>query len=261
MIDIANLAGHGLLAIAALALLGWIVSVLREDVSVADSLWPIFIALAAWVYAVCGWPPGPRLGVSLGLVTAWAARLATYIHTRNRGQGEDRRYAQMRARHGSAFRWRSAYLVFGLQGVLAWIVSAPILALAGNDAPLGPIDMAGVLLATFGIAFEAIADFQMVRFKRNPAQRGQVMDQGLWRFSRHPNYFGEACTWWGLGVLSAAQGELWTLISPLLMTVLLLRVSGVSLLEKDIADRRPGYRDYIRRTNAFVPGPRKGPAP
>lgn len=261
MIDSAALAAYGVLAIAALALLGWMVSVLREDVSVADSLWPVFIALAAWVYAVRSWPPGTRLCLSLGLVTAWAARLAMYIHARNRGQGEDRRYAQMRARHGSAFQWRSAYLVFGLQGVLAWIVSAPFLALAGNHAALGPVDMAGAVLAAFGIAFEAIADSQMARFKRNPAQQGQVMDQGLWRFSRHPNYFGEACTWWGLGVLSASQGELWVLVSPLLMTVLLLRVSGVSLLEKDIADRRPGYRDYVRRTNAFVPGPRKGRAP
>lgn len=261
MIDIATPAACGLLAIGALALLGWTVSLLREDVSVADSLWPVFIALAAWVYAVHEWPPGTRQGVSLGLVTVWAARLALYIHARNRGQGEDRRYAQMRARHGSAFQWRSAYLVFGLQGVLAWIVSVPFLALAGDHTPLGPVDMAGAVLAAFGIAFEVIADFQMARFKRDPAQGGQVMDRGLWRFSRHPNYFGEACTWWGLGVLAASQGEVWVLVSPLLMTVLLLRVSGVSLLEKDIADRRPGYRDYVRRTNAFVPGPRKGPAP
>ena len=142
--------------------------------------------------------------------------------------------------------------------LLAWIVSAPFFAGVRSDAPLGPLDMAGLVLAAFGIVFEAVGDAQMARFKAEPANRGQVMDRGLWRYTRHPNYFGEACLWWGLwcvALAGAGWAAAWTVVSPLLMTVLLLRVSGVALQEKDMAERRPAYRDYITRTNAFVPGP------
>ena len=124
--------------------------------------------------------------------------------------------------------------------------------------PFGWLDAAGLALATFGIVFEAVGDAQMARFKADTANRGQVMDRGLWRYTRHPNYFGEACLWWGLWCVAlggSGWGGAWTMVSPLLMTVLLLRVSGVTLQEKDITERRPAYRDYIARTNAFVPGP------
>lgn len=177
------------------------------------------------------------------------------------GQGEDRRYQQMRERNQPHFGLKSLCLVFGLQALLAWIVTAPLLGGMAGTRPFASLDAAGAVLAAFGIAFEAIADAQMTHFKSSPTQRGRVMDRGLWRYSRHPNYFGEACVWWGLWLMAmAATGwaGAWTTVSPALMTLLLLRVSGVSLLEKDIAERRPAYWDYIARTNAFLPGrPRK----
>jgi steroid 5-alpha reductase family enzyme len=198
------------------------------------------------------------------LAIAWALRLGLYITLRNRGHGEDRRYRQMRERNQPFFGLKSLYLVFGLQALLAWIVTAPLLAGMAATRPFGWLDAPGAALAAFGIVFEAIADAQMARFKSMPGQRGRVMDRGLWHYSRHPNYFGEACVWWGLWLMAmagAGWGGAWAAVSPALMTVLLLRVSGVRLLEKDMAERRPAYQDYIARTNAFFPGlPRKEPA-
>jgi steroid 5-alpha reductase family enzyme len=139
--------------------------------------------------------------------------------------------------------------------VLAWLVSAPFLFGFASAAPFGPLDALGAALAAFGIVFEAVGDAQMARFKADPANRGRVMDRGLWRYTRHPNYFGECCVWWGLFLMALAAGGVWSIGSPLLMTVRLLKVSGVSLLEKGLVERRPGYREYVQRTNAFVPGP------
>jgi steroid 5-alpha reductase family enzyme len=249
-------ARDGALTITGLALSAWVASIVRRDASLADRFWPAFIAAAGMAYAVQLQPLGARGACALILALLWALRLCAYITRRNWGHGEDRRYAQMRARHGAAFRWRSLYLVFGLQGALAWIVSAPLLAAAGDQAGLKAFDGVAIALTLSGIAFEAVADAQLAAFRRDPAQRNRVMDRGLWAYTRHPNYFGEACVWWGLGLLGSG-GAWWSLLSPLLMTILLLRVSGVSLLEKDIDQRRPGYRDYIARTNAFWPGPRR----
>ena len=158
-------------------------------------------------------------------------------------------------RNEPGFAWKSIYLVFGLQAVLAWLISAPIAASIASAAPIDALDAIGAVLTVFGIAFETLADAQLARFKAEPANAGRVMDSGLWRYTRHPNYFGEFCVWWGLYGIALGAGAWWTLFSPLLMTVLLLRVSGVALLEKDIAERRPAYRDYAARTNAFFPGP------
>ena len=240
----------------ALAVVTWIVSVGRRDVSVVDSLWSIFITGAGIVYAlILPWPTS-RPALMLALAIAWALRLSIYIAWRNHGQPEDRRYQEIRARNEPHFAMKSLVLIFGLQAVLAWIVSAPLYAGVHGTQPLNALDAVGAALAAFGIAFEAVADAQMARFKADPAHRGQVMDRGLWRYSRHPNYFGEFCTWWGLYVIAlAAGGGWWSIVSPLLMTYLLLKVSGVSLLEKDITERRPAYRDYIARTSVFFPAP------
>lgn len=245
-----------------LAFATWLASLARHDVSLVDRVWSILIVGAGFVYAAALPGTGPRTPWLLALGAAWALRLAVYISWRNWGHGEDRRYQAIRARNQPNFGLKSLVLIFALQAVLAWIVSASFLEGIASDRPLGLLDTAGVLLAVFGIAFEAVGDAQMTAFKREPANKGQVMDTGLWRFTRHPNYFGETCVWWGfwLMALSAAgiAGAGWTIVSPLLMTVLLLKVSGVSLLEKDIGERRPAYRDYILRTNAFFPGrPRK----
>jgi steroid 5-alpha reductase family enzyme len=257
----------GLVPSLVLAVATWAVSVPRRDASLADRVWPLLIALPGFVYA---WRLAPALGVDdritwmLVLVSLWALRLAVYVTRRNRGHGEDRRYAAMRAHGPGSFAMRSLFTVFLLQAVLAWIVSWPLLAGAAGGRPLGAWDAAGAALAAFGIAFEAVADAQLARFKADPGHAGQVLQQGLWRYSRHPNYFGEACVWWGLGAMAIAGAGLagaWALASPVLMTLLLLRVSGVTLMERDIGERRPAYRDYVRRTSAFVPLPPRRPEP
>jgi steroid 5-alpha reductase family enzyme len=150
--------------------------------------------------------------------------------------------------------------VFGLQALLAWVVSLPLLVGIFDARPLGWLDYLGVVVLLFGLLWESIGDAQLARFKCVADNRGQVMDQGLWRFSRHPNYFGECCVWWGFYLIALSGGGWWAIASPVLMTVLLLKVSGVGLLEKDIGERRPAYRDYVARTNAFFPWlPKRAP--
>lgn len=242
-----------------LAVATWLASLARSDVSLVDRVWSVLIAGAAVVYAVDLPDAGPRTPWLLALVIAWSLRLAAFITWRNWGHGEDRRYQQIRARNQPHFDVKSLYLVFALQAVLAWIVATPFLVAIASDRPIGAIDAAGIALAAFGTLFEAIGDAQMAAFKADAAHKGQVMDRGLWRYTRHPNYFGETCIWWGFWLIAIGAagvvGAWWSIASPLLMTVLLLKVSGVSLLEKDISERRPAYRGYILRTNAFFPGP------
>ncbi|HEY1313230.1 MAG TPA: DUF1295 domain-containing protein, partial [Steroidobacteraceae bacterium] len=192
--------------------------------------------------------------LTLVLVTVWALRLSFYITVRNWGHGEDRRYVAIRARNEPNFPLKSLYLVFALQAGLAWIISLPLLAGILSDAPWGAFDVLGAAFWVVGFSFEAGGDWQLARFKSDPANHGQVMDRGFWRFTRHPNYFGDFCVWWGFYLIAASAGAWWSIIAPLLMSVLLMRVSGVTLLEKDIGERRPKYADYVRRTNAFFPG-------
>lgn len=264
MSGVAGLLLVSLAVTATLAALTWLASVARRDVSLVDRVWGPMIAAAGLVAAWRAGADDLRAVVMLTLAAAWALRLAAYITWRNWGHGEDRRYQAIRARNGAGFWWQSLFTVFGLQAVLAVVVALPLLAAALRPpAPWSPwLDGAGALLALGGLLFEAVADAQMAGFKADPARRGQVMDRGLWRYTRHPNYFGECCVWWGLGLMALTAGSAWALASPLLMTVLLLRVSGVTLLEADLRERRPAYRDYVARTNAFVPGPpRRGAAP
>lgn len=252
--------GCGLAVLLAAATATWLISIAKRDASVADILWGPMFALAALVYA---WPldTTPARGVIvLSLVTIWAARLAVHVARRNKKEGEDPRYRDMRRRNGPNFALKSVYVVFWLQAVLAWLVSAPLLAAARGTAPLHPVDVLGVLLVLGGLAFESIADAQLRRFKHDPANRGRVLDRGLWRYSRHPNYFGECCVWWGFVCFGVAAGGWWSVASGALMTWLLLRVSGVALLERTIGERRPGYAEYVRRTSAFVPLPPRKPA-
>jgi steroid 5-alpha reductase family enzyme len=187
------------------------------------------------------------------LLLCWAVRLAAHIVVRNHGQPEDRRYQKIRA-NNPPFWIRSLYIVFGFQAALAWIVALPFMALTRGAAASDPWIIAGLLLAAGGAVFEAVADRQLERFRGDARNRGRVLDTGLWRHSRHPNYFGECCVWWGFGLAALGTGAWWALASPLLMTLLLLKVSGVTLLEQDIGERRPEYARYVRETNAFVPG-------
>jgi steroid 5-alpha reductase family enzyme len=251
----------GLAFIAGLGLLTWIASLIQREVSLVDRLWSVYIVGAGVVYYALLTEQGERGVVMIGIGLAWALRLCAYVTYRNWGHGEDRRYQAIRARNQPWFGLRSLYLVFALQVVLAWVVSAPFLVGIGAGRPLGALDILGIALAAFGIVVEAASDWQMARFRSDAQNKGRVMDRGLWRYSRHPNYFGETCTWWGLWLMALSAGGwagAWSIASPLLMTVLLLKVSGVTLLEKDIGERRPAYRDYIARTNAFVPGLPRG---
>ncbi|MBX3702998.1 MAG: DUF1295 domain-containing protein [Steroidobacteraceae bacterium] len=245
-------------AIAGLALAAWAVSTARCNAGLVDVFWSLFLLLAAGVFALQA-VAGPRGWLVLALTAAWALRLSAHLAARNWNAPEDHRYRAIRARNEPGFAWKSLYLVFGLQAVLAWLISAPLAAAIASPGPLTALDWTGAALAAFGIAYETVADWQLARFKADPAHAGYVMDRGLWRYSRHPNYFGEFCVWWGFYLVAAGAGGWWTLFSPLLMSLLLLRISGVTLLEKDIGERRPAYRDYVRRTRAFFPGPLREP--
>ncbi|KAA9134193.1 DUF1295 domain-containing protein [Marinihelvus fidelis] len=250
-----TLYGVVLAALLAFAILAWLFSLVRNDVSIVDSLWSLMILGCAAGYAALAGDISGRGILLLVMAGAWAFRLSAYITWRNHGEGEDRRYRAMRERRGPSFRYSSLYIVFGLQAVLAWVIALPLVAGVASQAPLGWLDLAGVLTWAVGFAFEAIGDAQMARFQGDPANRGEVLDTGLWRYTRHPNYFGECVLWWGFFLLAAGGGAAWTVVSPVLMTLLLLKVSGVSLLEKDIGERRPAYARYVRQTNAFIPGP------
>ena len=248
---------HALGLVVALAVTTWLVSLWRRDVSIVDGMWPVFIASAGMLYAVDAAHLSTSAVVALTLLAIWAVRLCLHITVRNHGQPEDRRYQKIRANNQPHFEYKSLYIVFGFQAVLAWIVALPFMAIVSGAHPPGVLAALGAVLAAFGCVFEAVADRQLERFKKEPDSRGRVLDTGLWRYSRHPNYFGECCVWWGFGLMALGAGAWWGLASPLLMTGLLLKVSGVSLLERDIGERRPEYARYVRETNAFVPGPRK----
>lgn len=246
---------RGLVVLLLAALVVWLVSVVKRDVSIVDSLWGGFFVLAALAY---GWPLTtlePRGQLVLALVVAWALRLTIHVTWRNWGDNEDHRYREIRARNEPHFALKSVYLVFGLQAVLASVISLPLLAALRGSAPLGALDALGATLAAFGLVFEATGDWQLARFRTDAGNRGRVLASGLWRCSRHPNYFGECCFWWGIFCLGIAAGGWWSLVSPLLMTWLLMRVSGVALLERTIGERRPEYADYVRSTSAFIPWP------
>ena len=245
----------GLAVSAALAVATWVASVRQRDASLVDRTWSLLVAAPAVAYAAVLDPPWNLRTVGMAvLLAAWALRLAAHVTRRNQGHGEDRRYQAIRARNEPHFAFKSLYLVFGLQAVLAWLVSAPLLGVFTYDRSTAGLDLVGLGIVAAGIAIEAVADAQLARFKSDPASRGRVMDRGLWRWSRHPNYFGEFCVWWGFFLMALPMAA-WSVVSPLLMSVLLLKVSGVALLEKDIGERRPAYRDYVRRTSAFFPWP------
>ena len=249
--------GVGLAVVGTAALLTWLLSLYLRNVSIVDSLWSLMFALLAFTDALVMHRFGPRSILVLVLVSVWALRLSGYITARNWGHGEDRRYQAIRARNQPHFGLKSVYLIFALQALMAWVISLPLYGAIANPTPLGIFDLLGAAAWLVGFIFEAGGDWQLAQFKANPANHGKVMDRGFWRLTRHPNYFGEFAMWWGFYLIALGGGAWWSVVGPLLMSFLLLRVSGVTLLEKDIGERRPQYADYIRRTNAFFPGPPK----
>lgn len=247
----------GLATTAVLMLFAWLVSLPLRNVAIVDVFWSVAIAGAGLTWLVLARDPGPRGALAATLAAIWAARLALHIFLRSRGKPEDRRYRVIRARNEPNFAFKSLYLVFGLQAVLAWVIAMPLLGATLGGGALGPFDVAGAAVWLLGFVLQATADYQLARFQQRPDAAQAVMDTGVWRYSRHPNYFGESLMWLGIWIIAAAGGAWWTAFSPLLLTFLLLRVSGVALTEKDIASRRPKYQDYLRRTSAFVPWPPK----
>jgi steroid 5-alpha reductase family enzyme len=236
----------------------WVLSLCVRDASIVDPFWGIGFALVAASGFVWGHAStAPRSLLVSAMVGLWGLRLAGYLLWRNLGHGEDPRYAAMRRHWGARFWWVSFFTVFALQGAILWFVSLPVQVVqAAAGGPIGVLDGVGVAVWCVGLVFESVGDFQLARFKADPRNAGAVMDRGLWRYTRHPNYFGDFCIWWGvfLVALSAPRG-LYTIASPALMSFLLLRVSGVPMLERGMHTRRPGYADYVRRTSAFFPRP------
>ena len=257
---IADVLGASALVIAGAMVLLWIVSLLIRDVSIVDIFWGLGFVGVAWTTLVVSGSEGHR-GLALVIMTSvWGIRLAAYLAWRNLGKGEDYRYVEMRAARGAAFWWQSLYIIFGFQGLLILVVSLPLVAGIGTygDRGINIVGAVGLGLFAIGLFFETVGDWQLARFKKDPANKGQVMDRGLWRYTRHPNYFGDFLVWWGIAAVASPDPErLWVLVGPLVMTVMLVRVSGVGLLEKKLRKRRPGYEDYIRRTSAFFPRPPK----
>lgn len=238
---------------------GWLQSLKTNIVSGVDTLWSLmFLLITLACFINVGLVSGRPLLV-LVLISIWAIRLSLYIAIRSKGEGEDHRYETIRQNNQPGFRFKSLYIVFGFQALLAWFIALPLAVAVDGSSPLGWLDALALVVWLSGMFFEVVGDGQLRNFRQNPANQGRVLDTGLWKFTRHPNYFGECLIWWGYFLLAVAAGGWWTILSPTLMTFLLLRVSGVTLLEKDISNRRPDYVDYIKKTNAFLPGPGRTP--
>ncbi len=253
--------GFNLLILLFIMICLWLLSLAIEDASIADVFWGLGFILIAWSTFFQANGALPRKFLISVLVSLWGFRLAAYIGLRKRGSEEDRRYRKWREQHGKNYWWMSLFSVFLLQGFLLWIISLVIQ--IGQMSPIPPalgwMDGIGVLIWFVGFAFEVTGDYQLYRFKADPKNTGKVMNQGLWSTTRHPNYFGECLVWWGIFLITLSNPDsFWTIISPITITYLLLKVSGVTLLEKTIEEKRPAYRAYKERTSAFIPWfPRK----
>lgn len=233
----------------------WLASLRLRNSSIVDIFWGTGFVVAAWLYFALT-PDGYMLRKLLisSLVTIWGLRLSIYILLRNWGKPEDFRYQKWRKEAGRKWWWQSFFRVFLLQGVLLWIISMPLLAAQHNALPnhLTLLDYLGGFVWLVGFFFESVGDFQLARFKSHPENKGKIMNSGVWRYTRHPNYFGDAAQWWGYFLIASAAGGWWTVFSPIIMTFFLLRVSGVMLLEKTLTTR-PGYKKYMETTSAFIP--------
>jgi steroid 5-alpha reductase family enzyme len=241
-------------------LLAWLVHLAQKKASVIDSFWGPGFAVIGWFSFYAGQGDPWRKALLAVLATIWAVRLCWHITARSIGEPEDRRYAAMRANHPRDFWIRSLFTVFLLQALIMWVVSLPLQ--LGMWAPsakgLGWLDIVGLLLWLAGFFWEAVGDWQLTRFKADPANKGKILDYGLWRYTRHPNYFGESLMWWALFVIAAsAPWGIWSFIGPLVITLSLLKVSGVTLTEKMMSEKHSDLNDYKKKTSAFFPLPPK----
>ena len=242
-----------LLPMIFLAIFGWSLSLKDNNVTVVDSLWAMFFLIATAMTFVLQTTPSQRAYLILCLVVIWSLRLSTYLHLRNHQKPEDLRYQAIRARNQPNFKYKSIYLVFLLQAFLAWFISLPLNLASQSSSNLNIFDALGIVFWIIGMCFQVVGDSQLSQFKSHPENKGKVLNTGVWRYTRHPNYFGEACIWLGDGFIAVGAGAWWAMISPIFMIYLLIKVTGVKLLEADIADRRPGYSIYVKQTNTFIP--------
>lgn len=242
------------LLILCLMMLLWLLSLALKNASIVDIFWGVGFILVAWFAYSNGQGYLPRKQWITALVTLWGLRLAIHIGLRNWGKPEDFRYAKWREENGARWWWISFFKVFLLQGLLMWVIGVPIVAAQASGFPaiLTSLDLLGAIIGLTGLLFESIADLQLNSFKRDGSNKGRILRTGLWKYSRHPNYFGEAVVWWGIYIIALASGAWWTIFSPILMTWLLLRVSGVAMLERTMS-LKPGYEQYMRKTSAFFP--------
>jgi steroid 5-alpha reductase family enzyme len=250
-----HLLGQSAALIALLLASAWVLSLVRRDAGVIDLFWGLGFILVAWGSFVAA-EPSSRDALPPLLTTIWGLRLSGYLAWRNHGRPEDYRYRALRDRHGPRFPIISLFTVFALQGVVMWVVSLPLPGAQIDPATQPVWQIAGAAVWLAGLVFESVGDWQLARFKSDPAHQGQVMDRGLWRYTRHPNYFGDFLVWWGLyAVCVGAGAPWWTAVGPAVMSVFLMKVSGVTLLEQTLRQTKPGYAEYERTTNAFFPGP------
>lgn len=234
----------------------WIVSILNKNVSIVDLFWGIGFIVACSVYYIKTEGFELRKTILLCMVFIWGLRLSIYLMWRNRGKGEDFRYQNFRKTYGAnRYWWISLFQTFLLQGFIMWLVSAPLLGAQyySQHYQLNVFDVAGVFVWFTGLLFESIGDIQLALFKKDPANKGKVLDKGLWRYTRHPNYFGDAVVWCGYALICIAAGSYIPVLGSVLMIVLIIRVSGVVLLEKTLKESKSGYKEYAEKTSAFIP--------
>jgi steroid 5-alpha reductase family enzyme len=251
-----NIYFQGFLIIMTMMTLLWIVSVIIKNVSIVDLFWGFGFVLIAGFYFIKTDGFESRKIILMILTALWGLRLSAYLAWRNIGKGEDFRYKQFRKNYGEKrYWWISFFQTFLLQGVLMWLISAPLLGAQYYklNNSLSLIDYTGILFWIVGFCFEAGGDFQLALFKSDETNKGKVMDKGFWKYTRHPNYFGDSSVWWGYGFLCLASGSYLPILGSVLMTALIIKVSGVALLEKSLKDQKPQYREYIKKTSAFLP--------
>jgi steroid 5-alpha reductase family enzyme len=247
---------QALLVIMILMTVLWIISITIKNVSIVDIFWGTGFVITCGFYFINSHGNEYRKIILMTLVALWGLRLSVYLAWRNMGKGEDFRYREFRRKYGERrYWWISFFQTFLLQGLLMWLISAPLLGAQyfGKDSSPGLIDFTGIALWITGFAFETGGDLQLARFKAVPANKGKVLDTGFWHYTRHPNYFGDSAVWWGFGLICISSGSYLPALGSLLMTALIIRVSGVALLEKTLKEQKPQYRDYIEKTSSFIP--------
>ena len=247
---------QGFLLLMSLLTILWIVSVLIKDASIVDIFWGITFIVTNTYYFFATSDFFTRKIILLVLVSLWGLRLSIFLAYRNIGNGEDYRYQEFRKKYGpERYWWFSFFQVYLLQGIFSILVSITLLGSHFNTQTndLNLFDYLGILVWLIGFIFEAGGDYQMTKFKQNPENKGKVLNTGFWKYTRHPNYFGDSAVWWSYAIFSIAAGSYWTIVGSFIMTFLLLKVSGVALLEKSLKDGKPEYNDYIQKTNSFLP--------